>query len=112
MLSRGVQWESLCSYIEKKLAFVVSWRFKRGYTYLLIWKGNEPEPGSSDTIQLCKCTLENKLHAHDLAEMLSESERCVRVHMDAGMQKQMHWTLSVALHKDTHRPTQIHTLQG
>lgn len=60
----------LLIYRKETLAFEVSWRFKRGYTYLLIWKGNEPEPESNDTIQLCKCTLENKLHAIDLAEML------------------------------------------
>lgn len=66
--------------------------FSREYVFVDL-KGTEPEPESSDTIQLCKCTLKNKLHANDLAETLQESERCARVHMNAGMQKQMHWTL-------------------
>ena len=52
--------------------------------------------------------LKSKLHANDLAEMLWENERFVCVHMDAGMQKQMLWTLFCGC-THTHIHTHPHT---
>lgn len=49
---------------------------------------------------------------NDLVEMLQESERWVCVHMDAGMRKQMDWTLFCGCtNTDTraHEHTNAHT---